>query len=306
MSENRILIIGAGPLGLGYGGALSLNGNDVSFLVRERQYEKLSAGGVKLQRENSDKEPRVAFPAILRKIDRADYGMIFICTRYEGLKGAVEEVLKIWSSPPPTVVFCPVWSREAVFRNELFSDLSIFAPGIAALMKDDVVMYQHRLSAVGQLGLSRPDTAKRVAKLFSDAGISVKYSSNVIRYLRFYYAAGFPLTSALARKGFRLEELLKDREMLSLAYDGIREGLAAASKMEGGVFAPPRLFVNLFPSGIASWLMSVLPLAKSPFMKEMIETHFRKISFQTETLMNELIRFGEGKGMKCDALRSLM
>jgi 2-dehydropantoate 2-reductase len=90
MSEQRVLIVGAGAVGGYFGGRLAQAGRDITFLVRDRRAQELRQRGLEIVSPNGDAkiEPNIATTAELKE----PFDLVLLAVKQYALDAAIADI----------------------------------------------------------------------------------------------------------------------------------------------------------------------------------------------------------------------
>lgn len=179
----RILVLGAGGIGGYFGGRLAQAGVDVTFLVRPRRREQLSAEGLRIESPLGD--ARLAVKTLLAEEVRPGYdAILFTCKAYD-LDSAMEAIAPAMT-PARACAVVPLLNGIAHLErlDARFGRASVMGGTCqinATLRKDGVVVHGDKLQRIlfGERDGTRTPRAEALAAELARTSIDWTLSEDI-------------------------------------------------------------------------------------------------------------------------------
>ncbi len=227
----RILIYGAGNIGVLYAAKLRASGDDVSILARGKRAAEIREHGIVLE-EFGSQERTTTRVEVIEQLDPDDaYDLVFVILP----KNHVAEVLPILAANrrTPSVMF---FGNNAAGAAQMIEALGrdrvlLGFPGAAGIPSEGVIRYvvlaeRDQPTTIGELDGSRSERITAAADALRSAGFPVSISPNIDAWLKTHAAEIAPTAGALYMAGGDIGKLALDRDVLRLMLEAIREGYA--------------------------------------------------------------------------------
>jgi 2-dehydropantoate 2-reductase len=229
----KILIMGAGAVGLFYGARLQRTGEDVYYcargenlrVLRERGLEvKSFQGDFKLQVKATD-DPREFAPYELILFCVKSYDTIATARLLDGCLAEGGAVMTIQNGVENEAALCTVLPRESVMGGNARVGAELTAPGKLLHTASGIIEF-------GELDGSETPRAQRMAEAFKRAGVFGQFTRDLksVRWKKLMGNNGTNTVSALAR--CTLGEMFADPESDALVLRLINE-TAMVGRAEG-------------------------------------------------------------------------
>jgi 2-dehydropantoate 2-reductase len=222
----KVLIIGAGAIGLIYGYLLSKSGNQVCHYVRKSRYDKLKDGiNVELLDARDEKKPRLIED--LYKIDlrtdfngTLDYDFILVSMKH----GSLDSILKSLrdNNVKNTIVFFNgIWRDVSYVNDFISSDQYLWGYPVAGgnmnyetnLLKAAVL--DHVI--LNEINDTRTKRLESISNMFKEASIKVENPANIIHWIWIHMAINAGVISTCLKYGCASEFMD--------SLDGLKEGI---------------------------------------------------------------------------------
>lgn len=286
----RFLIFGTGVVGQMYGGFLHRAGHEVTFLTRPEKLPGFEERGISLVPE----EEVPGAPVVISDahfIDHlesmTDFDYVFICTRAEQKEEALAAFDPFDCSQKGVIIAFPAW-RQTLEPWKRFGSYHYMFPGIAALYRGDDVVYKLSKTKIAPLFDALVEESEALSAAMNEAGLLSEMDGDLVRRFQAVMAMGFPVLAAISTHNYDPERFADDREMVRLAAQGAKEGLAAL-RATGEPLPGLAYAVRLTPPFLVRFGIARAASALSGFTRDMLEVHFAKIHGQTMLLLGELV-----------------
>jgi 2-dehydropantoate 2-reductase len=229
----KILIMGAGAVGLFYGARLQRTGEDVYYCARGENLRVLRERGLEVKSFQGDFNLQVKATDDLREF--APYELILFCVKsYDTiatarlLDGCLAEggaVMTIQNGVENEAALCTVLPRESVMGGNARVGAELTAPGKLLHTASGIIEF-------GELDGSETPRAQRMAEAFKRAGVFGQFTRDLksVRWKKLMGNNGTNTVSALAR--CTLGEMFADPESDALVLRLINE-TAMVGRAEG-------------------------------------------------------------------------
>jgi 2-dehydropantoate 2-reductase len=229
----KILIMGAGAVGLFYGARLQQAGEDVYYCARGENLRVLQERGLEVKSINGDFHMRVMATADPHEF--APYDLILFCVKsYDTvatakmLNGCVAEggaVMTIQNGVENEAALCTVLPRESVMGGNARVGAELTAPGRLLHTAAGIIEF-------GELDGRDTPRAQRFAEAFKRAGVFGQFTHDLktLRWKKLMGNNGTNTVSALAR--CTLREMFAEPEGAALVHQLMVE-TAQAGRAEG-------------------------------------------------------------------------
>ena len=225
----KILVYGAGNIGLLYAAKLKDAGHNVTILARGQRLLEIRERGILLQDFRSGQETTTRVNAVER-LDVTDvYDFVLVVLP----RHKVCEVLPTLAANQntPSIMF---FGNNAGGPDEMVDALGpkrvlLGFPGAAGVRHDETIRYlildrREQPTTIGELDGSDSSRIKAIASALQSAGFPSSICSNMDAWLKTHVAEISPTANALYMAGGDIEQLQLNRETLVLMIRAIREG----------------------------------------------------------------------------------
>ena len=311
---SRIIIVGAGAVGLVYGRHLQMGGDEVHFLVRPK-YAEATRQGVDVYHLNKGKKaPPVRFEGYgvltsLEEVAAQSWDQLWLCVSSTALQGDWLKETIAAVGPDATVVgmqpgaadkdrvsrFCPperlVWGLITLMSYQTPLPGEDRVPGLAYWFPP---LSPKPLDGTRERGVA-------VAKALKRGGCPARYSPAVMARVGLAAATFVPLIAGLEGAGWSFSDYKTD-PVLGVAHGASREAIEAVARRDG-VSVPlavrmVRPWMIKVALGVAPW---VVPLPIEVFLKY----HFTKVGEQTRSMLREYEALGKAADLPVSNLEAL-
>lgn len=203
----RVLVFGAGVIGIAYGWAFAQGGHDVTLLARPGRGDTLRAGvrvtGMDMRRRPTAPIHATYVPRVVEDLSAADgYELVVVTVRHNQWP----EVLP-WLGPrigPADVLFFGnMWTDDEDIRKALPAGQYLFGfPSAGGGMSGSAL--EIGLGArptLGEMSGERTPRLLRIERLFRDAGFRPRLSNRILPWLWVHYVTIAGLLCGIAKAG---------------------------------------------------------------------------------------------------------
>src|SRR6266851_463127 len=220
----KILIMGAGAIGLFYGARLQQAGEDVYYCARSENLRALREHGLEVKSFQGDFALRVKATGNPREF--APYELILFCVKsydtvatarmLDGCLGEDGAVMTIQNGVENEAALCTVLPRESVMGGNARVGAELTAPGKLLHTASGIIEF-------GELDGRDTPRAQRMAEAFKRAGVFGQFTHDLksVRWKKLMGNNGTNPVSALAR--CTLGEMFADPESDALVHRLINE-----------------------------------------------------------------------------------
>jgi len=229
----KILIMGAGAVGLFYGARLQRAGEDVYYCARGENLRMLREHGLEVKSFQGDfslqvratEDPREFAPYELILFCVKSYDTIATARLLDGCLGEGGSVMTIQNGVENEAALCTVLPRESVMGGNARVGAELTAPGKLLHTASGIIEF-------GELDGSDTPRAQRMAEAFNRAGVFGQFTRDLksVRWKKLMGNNGTNPVSALAR--CTLGEMFADPESDALVHRLINE-TAMVGRAEG-------------------------------------------------------------------------
>jgi 2-dehydropantoate 2-reductase len=178
----QVLVVGAGAAGGYLGAQLVKAGRDVSFMVHQSSFERLSAHGLRIRGKSGTSALPVR--AVTASQLEGSYGVVVLAVRSEAVESAVEDfrgivtadtrILPLVNGMAHISVLTAAFGEQAVLGAAVRLATSMLADGIIDEVAPGVDL------EVGQLGGGTSETFDAVVRQFRVDNVAVRVRSDMV------------------------------------------------------------------------------------------------------------------------------
>jgi 2-dehydropantoate 2-reductase len=179
----KICILGAGALGSAIGGALARAGADVTLVNRSKAHvDAIERNGLTLREGGVDRTVKVRAATSAAGLGPVD--LVIVLVKSFQTREAIEQaraivgpdtaVMSLQNGLGHEDVLAEVVGRERVLAGKTYKGGVMLAPGHV------IAGVEGKETIIGELDGRRTDRIQRVADAFSDAGLQVTVSTNIV------------------------------------------------------------------------------------------------------------------------------
>jgi 2-dehydropantoate 2-reductase len=300
----HLAIVGAGALGLVFGGRLALHGGIESTLI-VRPHRASDDSPVILERVDGAQEHEVWRPERFAALpSHAD--AVMVCVRYEQVNDELFALLT--GHDLPVVMMTPMLPATYQRAKKALGDrLLAGMPGVVAYVNDaGAVRYWLPRLAPVLIDEPRPRVAvidELVAGLVK-AGMKARLEMGVHETNPATTVTFVPLMMALDAAG-SIDALMKDAPLLDLAFEGADEGVKLSGAIGKAASFTPLLVKFVGPLTLRAGI--ALGRARSPEAVHYVENHFgHQLRAQHISMAKDIVALAKEKGTPHEAIDGLL
>jgi ketopantoate reductase len=306
MSRLDVAVVGAGAVGQVLAGYLAASGHAVVLVGRPGQAGvrgrvRLAAAG------QPEREIGIRVEDALPTTSAFD--AVFLAVRGDQLGPALDELRASGAHGRALVLCMPVWGPDPAHAVAGFDDTWLMFPGFGAKVLDSGavdVLFARRPTEVGPMCGPVTTGLTRVAGALAAAGIPTRARPELgFRYTALC-AVGGPFAVAIARSGFDLAQLVRNRALRRTAGRAARECIALAEARTGRRLGLGARILASIGSAWVGLISRLLARRAGRGRVAFILAHRRKVAGQDRALLAELLRWGSEQGRTAPALASLL
>jgi 2-dehydropantoate 2-reductase len=307
MKKNRILIFGAGVIGSIYAGKLSLSGQDVTILARNKRLNDLKEKGLLLKHFTQDRIDKVDITIIseLKSDDIYDY--IFVILRKDHLTDALPVLSQNKSRNFVFMVNTPNGYSDWI--NSLGKKRIIPAfPGAGGKVENGVVHYTItsrfiQYTTLGEIGGEKSLRILELRDCLRKAGFPIAVSKNMDAWQKSHVAMVCPIAYGIYYDGGNNYTIAKNKGAIRQMNLALKESYNFLNHSNIGI-TPPKM--NMFRMIPISMLNKMLPLIfNTKWAETVISNHALSGRAELEMLTNDFIALAESKGYDLVELKKL-
>jgi ketopantoate reductase len=304
----RILVFGAGVIGVSYAWQLSLAGHDVALLVRPGRKQELESNGITISCLDNrtgllflggGKKPTntIYHPVPVEAFSPADYyELIMVCVKRNQLRDVLPMLAE--KAGDATILFMQNnWSGTAEIEPFLApSHYLLGFPSVGGARDGRGV--QCALEAgtrLGEVNGQITPRLRRIAAVMREAGFKPKLSRQIIPWLQTHYAGVAAVVGCLYKAG-SFQALVKSSSLFREMFLAIRESLEVCRARGINPMSFPENRLYYVP------LFLLVPLTKRLFRSEEarlgLEGHAGHAADEMQVIYHEVLAEGERLGVK--------
>lgn len=225
----RILIFGAGNIGLLYASRLAKSGHEVACLARGTRLDQLRRTELRLQNAVTG-ETHLGSLATVESLDPKDtYDLVLVTLGGHQLSSALPILKRNQRTPAVMFMGNTLAGPDALLDALGTTRVLLGFPGAAAIWDDNTLRYvitssREQPTTVGEVHGGRTARIDSIAKALDQAGFSVAISQAMDAWLKTHAIEILPTALALYMAGCDRIRLAKTRDALVLMIRAIREG----------------------------------------------------------------------------------
>jgi 2-dehydropantoate 2-reductase len=229
----RVVVMGSGAVGCLYGGLLTLSGNEVTLVGRERHVESINERGLVLKGVFGDYIVQVKATEDASKIESCD--IVLITTKSYDTIAAAKKVQHLADNGASIVCLQNGLGTELMVSETLRSDRVLRATTcIGALVTDDgeVTATGKGLTEIGSHSPANSGLVEQVAEVLSNAGFEVVSSDNIEGVVWTKTIVNCGLNPIAALTGMKNGEIHSDMRLRDLVVHLVEEAARVAEALE--------------------------------------------------------------------------
>jgi 2-dehydropantoate 2-reductase len=309
----KILVFGAGVVGIAYAWQLSLAGHDVALLVRPGRKQELESkgipiscldnrGGLLFLGGRKKHTNAIYHPVLVEDFSPADsYELILVCVRRNQLGDVLPRLAE--KAGDATILFLQNnWSGTAEIEHSLAPSRYLLGfPSVAGGRDERGI--QCALEAgtrLGEVDGQITTRLRRIAAVMREAGFKPKLSRQIIPWLQTHYAGVAAAVGCLYKAG-SFQALVQSSSLVREMFLALRESLEVCRARGINPMSIPENRLDYLP------LFLLVPLTKRLFRSEEarlgLEGHAGHAADEMLVVYHEVLAEGERLGVKMPHLR---
>jgi 2-dehydropantoate 2-reductase len=226
----KVLIFGAGVIGTFYGAKLAAAGHHVTLLARGERFTAISRHGLTLEDVVDGRRWSAQADIVRRTSPTDEFDLALIAVRRDQLAAALLEL--VTCAGISTLLFMLNNATGSAHLGELFGHDRIMLgfPGVGGALEANIVKYAviaQQPTTLGELDGRRSARLLKIAKMFREAGLSIRLCNNMDAWLKAHAFFVTAICGAIYLSGGDCNRLSTADETLKLMTKGVREGFAA-------------------------------------------------------------------------------
>jgi 2-dehydropantoate 2-reductase len=316
----RFLFIGAGVIGSLYAGRLALAGHEVELMARGRRRAALGQAGLVLVDEDSERFDIAPVRVVENGDSSAPYDFVMFAVRRDQLDEALVAASRFESARAFVTMVNLADGGEGAARVLGAERLVMGFPGAGGTVRDDgsvayrIVSGAIQRTTFGEASGGTSARARVLARACAAAGFPSAVSRDMASWQRSHLALVSPIANAVYAAGGDIAACARDRRLMGLMVDAIREGFevvrvarglgVCAGRARGGRVEPPKLAVMMaLPK--AFLVPAFASRMASPWGETVIARHAIKARGEMRLLSEDLLGLADRAAQPTPALREL-
>lgn len=314
----RFLVIGAGVIGSLYAGRLALSGHEVELVARGSRLASLRQRGLVLVDEASERFEIAPVKAIGGGDPAVPYDFAILAVRRDQLEEALSAAAELGAARAfvTMVNLADGGDRAAAVLGR--ERLVMGFPGAGGAVREDGSVAYRIVSAAiqrttfGEASGGLSARSRVLARACATAGFPSAICGDMASWQRSHLALVSPIANAVYAAGGDIAACARDRGIVGLMVDAIREGFGTVRAI-GSAVGDGRARGRVEPAKLAA--LMALPKAllvpafasrlASPWGESVIARHALKAREEMRLLSEDLIGLADGAGKPAPALREL-
>ncbi len=303
----RVLVFGAGAIGIAHGWALAEAGHDVTLFARPGRAETLRAG-IRITGQDQRRKPAASIdasyhPKVMEEFSAADgFELVLVAVRHNQWP----EVLRFLGprlGSADVLFFGNMWTGDEEIRKVLPAGRYFFGfPAAGGGWQDGVLQIGlGPRPALGEISGERTPGLLRIDRAFRDAGFEPRVSDRILHWLWVHYATIAGLLCGVAKAG-SARAYASSPDILRESFLASREGLAVCRAR--GV----RLRGLPGTTGLRMPLFLVVRVARrayrNPIFGPMIDGHLAHAHDEMRKVYEDVVETGSRLNVSMPTLRS--
>lgn len=245
---DRILVLGAGAIGMYVGGSLAYSGEEVVFFDRAEVQPLLSANGIQIHNRDGFTKS-IAHPTIVSTLDQlsslAPFRFALLAVKSYDTANLLEKISPIQHKLPPIVSLQNGVENETLIRKQLRGIEVIPASVTTAIGKPDShTIIVEKLRGIALSSIEHIST--EVCSLLSKADLNCRLYTNSVAMKWSKLLTNITANATSAILGMTPGEILRDPGLFNLEMMQIREALQVMSAQKLPVLDLPGTPVKAF------------------------------------------------------------
>lgn len=305
----RICVFGAGVIGSLYAGKLALAGHELTVVARGDRLASIRSDGILLEDEASGERRAVRVEAAPGLDPERSWDAVIVAVRKDQLASALAELSANRVAPRFVSMINSADGSRGLAEAVGESRLSLGFPGAGGTRKEDgTVLYRIVSGAVqkttfGELRGPPAPAVRALASAVGAAGFPVGLSGRMDAWQKTHVAMVSPLANAVYACSGDLRSLSRDREIIGMTIDAVREGLAALRSL--GIEPEPRRLERVFSTPKRLLAPAMAAMFRTRWADTVIARHAMSARAEMRLLDGELLSLAESSAAGARALRRL-
>ena len=307
MKKNRILIFGAGVIGSIYAGKLSLSGQDVTLLARNKRLNDLKEKGLLLKHFTLDRIDKVDINIISELKSDDIYDFIFVILRKDQIAEALPILSQNKSKNFVFMVNTPNGYSEWI---NLLGEMRIIPafPGAGGKIENGVVHYTItsrfiQYTTLGEIGSEKSIRILELRDCLRKAGFPIAISKNMDVWQKSHVAMVCPIAYGIYYDGGNNYTLAKNKDAIRQMNLASKESYNFLSHSKIGITPTKMNMIRWVPISILNYLLPLIFNTK--WAETVISNHALSGRAELEMLTNDFIALADSKGYDLVELKKL-
>lgn len=310
----KVLLVGAGAVGLVFGMKMADAGHDITFLIKEKYAEEMANGSIlyNVNRDKARRKPirfsRYKTLTSWQSASEVQWDLIILCISstalhngfdFVGLQSALGNATLVMLQPGPD-------DMQLVTR---YIDRAHIVQGMITLLSYHTPMPGEDTAVAGTAFLFPPlvpmpfagavDRRSDVIQTFVGAGIAAKSVKDMRSQSLFPTAFFMAFMAALEARGWSFKRLREDSAMIERFLEAGQEAAAAITAKHG---VPAPLWTKWLSPWMIKSLLRLAPHALPVDLERFFEVHFTKVKSQTLLLLDTYLKDAKAAGLPASQL----
>ena len=306
----RILVIGAGVIGITYAWQLSEAGYDVRLFVRKQRMVRYSHAGISIKcidlRGNKTEFVKTVYrPKTIDRLDPQDaFELVVICLRNFQLKDTVPYIAKFLGNAQ--VLFLGnMWDEFGLIEKHIPPNRCLFGfPAMAGGGRTDnginCVLFKNRHTLLGASNVNQDIILLKLADILAKSGMQPKILPNITDWLKIQYICSAATFGAICKAG-TVKNFASDYRFIKQSAMASREGFAVARKKHVKAWRLYPFVLFYLPLFIG---VSLLKRSYSKELIEVMEGHIKHGFDEMKKHYYDILSDGESFGVNIPVWRS--
>jgi 2-dehydropantoate 2-reductase len=305
----RICVFGAGVIGSLYAGRLASAGHDLTVVARGARSARIESDGIVLVDEVSGERAAVRVETAPRLDPERSWDVVLVAVRKDQLAAALPELAANRVTPLFVSMINSADGSRSLVEAVGEARLSLGFPGAGGARREDgTVLYRIVSGAVqkttfGELRGAPGPAVRELASAVGKAGFPVALSGRMDAWQKTHVAMVSPLANAVYARSGDLEALSRDREIIGLTIDAVRDGFAALRSL--GIEPEPRSLERVFSAPKGLLAPALAALFRTRWADTVIARHALSARAEMRLLSEELLSLADSSTAEVGSLRRL-
>ena len=246
----KIYILGAGSLGLAFGGLLGLSGQDVTLLCRtQTQADVINAQGLNLTIDTKIQNIGIKAAFTGRDLPKADLILVFVKSQDTAI--AIEQILKFVDAKTVVLSLQNGMGHEDTIakfipKNQIIGGKT-YVGGQRLSANSVLIGYKNKRTVVGEFDGTNSVRVQQIAAIFNESNFQTEISTNILGTMWDKLFINVATGAVSGISGLCYGELYKSDEWQNIAVGAVAEAMQIAQAQNIAYFVP---------DGRAAWLMA--------------------------------------------------